>query len=69
MPGVLRRTSRSVVAPCAVKTSSGMTVSVRGVSSTGCVNFGDETTGAFDTTSIDSTIFCMVMVTTRPLSK
>ena len=46
IPGVLRSASLSVVAPCSCSSSFLMTVMVCGVSTSGCVSFGDDETSA-----------------------
>ena len=55
MPGTLRSTSLSVVAPCSSKTARGMISMVCGTSRRGVTYFGDEMTavGALPVTSTD----------------
>ena len=51
-PGVLRNACDSDVAPCWFSTSLLTTAIVCGVSSSGCVNFGDETRSTFGVASL-----------------
>ncbi len=56
MPGTLRSTSRSVVAPCCSITSLVMTLIVCGMSRSAAVNFGDATARGLPVTSTNSAV-------------
>ena len=53
-PATLRSASRSVVLACSFMSSWGTTLIVCGVSSSGCVNFGEMSRGASPVTTISS---------------